>query len=93
MARRRRRRGYLPRLCRRAMGGNEIRPSPLSLEFIISTHSGLEGARLSRSGDFGNLPFPSIRDAELEAERRASGRPFTIRREAFSAPPRIGKKS
>jgi len=48
-------------------------------EFIITTGR-IEGARLSRPGHWGNLPFASIEDAEQEA-RRLGGAGVTIRHE------------
>lgn len=39
------------------------------MRFIITTNPGLEGARLSRPGHFGNEPHPSIEAAEDRARQ------------------------
>lgn len=50
--------------------------------FLIMTHLGLEGVRLSRPGHFGNVPFPTDADATAEARRIANGSPIAIERKA-----------
>lgn len=55
------------------------------MRFVISTHAGTEGVRLSKPGHFTNLPFGS--DAEAVAHARAiAGKVFvTIERERYRA--------
>jgi hypothetical protein len=48
------------------------------MRFIITTHAGLDGARLSLSGQWGNLPFASIAAAEARAREVARGKPYTV---------------
>lgn len=46
--------------------------------YIITTHRGREGATLSLSGNWGNLPFEDEGRARAAAVIDAAGRPFTI---------------
>ena len=41
------------------------------MDFMITTHVHLSGARLSLLGHWGNIPFDSVELAELEAKRIA----------------------
>ena len=52
------------------------------LQFVITTHRRLEGARLSLWGSWGNIPHPSVEAARQAAREHAAGRPFGIVTEA-----------
>lgn len=51
--------------------------------YVISTHRRLPGARLSRLGRWGNMPFPDIPAAREAARLDAGGQPFAIERESW----------
>ena len=56
------------------------------MQFVIATHAWLEGARLSKRGDFANMPFDSVAAAELRASELANGRTFSIERRHTERP-------
>jgi hypothetical protein len=56
----------------------------LSLRYVITSHRHLTGVRLSRLGDWGNLPFGNESAARAHAKADASGRAFTIERKHFT---------
>lgn len=39
------------------------------MRFIVTTAAGYPGARLSKPGEWGNLPFPDVEAARAEAKR------------------------
>lgn len=49
-----------------------------ALQFVISTHRRLPGARLSLLGHWGNEPHPSVEAAREAARKHAAGRPLGI---------------
>lgn len=53
------------------------------MRFIISTHKGLEGVRLSKPGHFTNLPFPTDDAAVAHARKVAGRQPVAIEREHY----------
>lgn len=50
----------------------------MSLRYIVTSHRGRPGVRLSKVGHWGNLPFPNETAASEHAKSDADGRPFTI---------------
>lgn len=50
------------------------------IRYVVATHGWLEGARLSRCGDWGNIPYDDVEAAEAAARADAGDRPFTIER-------------
>lgn len=58
--------------------------------YIISIHQGLEGVRLSLVGNYGNIPFKDIDEAEAFAKQEAGSSPFTIEREVHRRRKRVG---
>lgn len=56
------------------------------MQFLIATHGWLDGARLSKPGDFANMPFNSVAAAELHAADLAKGRNFSIERRHVDRP-------
>lgn len=55
------------------------------MRFVISTHAGTEGVRLSRPGHFTNLPFGSDAEAVAHARAIAGKADVTIEREWYRA--------
>jgi hypothetical protein len=53
-----------------------------ALQFIITTHRHLDGARLSLLGHWGNEPHPSVEAARDAARAHAAGRPMAIETKA-----------
>lgn len=60
------------------------------MRFTITTHPGIDGARLSLAGQWGNIPYPTIADAESAAQAEARGRSHTIEHHAVRANRRRG---
>ena len=71
------------RLCPR------YRLRPLN-RYIISIHQGLEGVRLSLVGNYGNIPFNTVDEAETFIKQECGSSPFTIEREVHRRRKRIG---
>lgn len=57
------------------------------IRYLVTTHGHLPGARLSRLGDWGNVPHASIEEAEEAARQDARGAPFRIARKAYEGLP------
>lgn len=51
------------------------------MRFIITTHPGIDGARLSLCGQWGNEPHASVDAAEVRAKAIAAGKPHAIERQ------------
>jgi hypothetical protein len=52
------------------------------LQFVITTHRRLAGARLSLRGSWGNQPHSSVETARQAARDHAAGQPMAITTEA-----------
>lgn len=48
------------------------------IRYLVTTHSGLPGARLSRPGIWGNLPYDTIEEAKAAAKEDAGAAPFAV---------------
>ena len=59
----------------------------LVIHYTITTHAHLPGARLSKSGQWGNMPHQSVEAAKAAAEADARGQPHVIRQQSFPALP------
>lgn len=50
------------------------------IHYVVATHSWLEGARLSKCGHWGNMPYPDVEAATAAARADAGDRPLQIER-------------
>lgn len=50
------------------------------IRYVVATHPWLDGARLSRCGDWCNEPYGDVEAAEAAAAADARNRPFTLER-------------
>lgn len=50
------------------------------IRYVVATHGWLEGARLSRCGDWCNIPYDDVKAAMAAAQADAGNRPFTVER-------------
>lgn len=63
------------------------------IRYRVTTHDHLPGARLSRPGIWGNMPFPDAAAAEQAAAADAKGNPFTIERRNHQALPEFNGRN
>jgi hypothetical protein len=56
------------------------------VSYIITTHRGLAGVRLSKAGEWGNVPYPDEQAAREAARKHAGNRPVAIEVQALRAP-------
>lgn len=48
------------------------------LRYVVATHSWMDGARLSKCGHWGNMPYPDVEAATAAARLDAGNSPFTV---------------
>jgi hypothetical protein len=56
------------------------------IRYLVTTYAGREGANLSRPGDWGNIPYPSVEEARAAAKEDAGAAAYSVEVSRYVSP-------